>query len=184
MVEAGLTALKWLAELQRGERDHFVPIGNCGFRRGSQEKPRFDQQPIEAEAMCSACLVAYLLSGDQQWYFEARRVFEWFLGTNDLGLPLYDSVTGGCRDGLHADRRNQNQGAESTLAFLLALVGITAGQNLLGPGPEASSVEIPSGALAGVAAGPSAGSDGDGWGSDSQDAVAIQPKYNGHGRMV
>jgi hypothetical protein len=57
---------------------------------------------------------------------EAQRVFRWFLGKNDLGLPLYDATTGGCRDGLHPDRINENQGAESTLSFLMALLEMQA----------------------------------------------------------
>jgi hypothetical protein len=81
--------------------------------------------------MVSACLAAYQLTDDQKWLQEARRAFEWFLGENDLKLPLYDSVTGGCRDGLHADRPNQNQGAESTLAFLLALAEMKLAQHLI-----------------------------------------------------
>ena len=131
MSEVGLTTLEWLAEIQRSERGHFVPIGNHGFFRRSREKPRFDQQPIEAQAMVSACLTAYQLTDDQKWFLEARRAFEWFLGENDLRLPLYDAATGGCRDGLHADRPNQNQGAESTLAFLLALAEMMLGQHLI-----------------------------------------------------
>ena len=86
------------------------------------EKTRFDQQPLEATATVSACLEAYMATEDKRWYREASTAFEWFLGRNDLGLPLYDPATGGCRDGLHPDRVNQNQGAESTLAFLLALL--------------------------------------------------------------
>jgi hypothetical protein len=58
------------------------------------------------------------------WFREARRAFEWFLGRNDLSLPLYDPASGGCADGLHVDRINQNQGAESTLAFHLALAAM------------------------------------------------------------
>ncbi len=72
--------------------------------------------------MVSACLAAYTLTGEVRWREEAQRAFEWFLGRNDLGVPLYDPATGGCRDGLHPDRVNENQGAESTLAFLLALL--------------------------------------------------------------
>ena len=83
---------------------------------------RFDQQPIEAQAMVSVCLEAFRITGDKRWNKEARRAFEWFLGRNDLKLPLYDATTGGCRDGLHPDRTNQNQGAESTLAFLQSLL--------------------------------------------------------------
>ena len=76
--------------------------------------------------MVSACLEAYRVTGDKRWHKEARRAFEWFLGRNDLGIALYDSTTGGCRDGLHVDRVSQNQGAESTLAFLLALAEMQA----------------------------------------------------------
>lgn len=75
--------------------------------------------------MISACLEAYRLTQDAFWHQAARRCFEWFLGRNDLGLALYDSGTGGCRDALHADRVNQNQGAESTLAFYLSLAEMT-----------------------------------------------------------
>ena len=79
----------------------------------------------------SACIEAYHATGDMFWVTEARRAFEWFLGRNDLGLALYDSTTGGCRDGLHVDRLSQNQGAESTLAFLLALAEMQALQNTI-----------------------------------------------------
>ena len=79
--------------------------------------------------MVSACLEAYRATADAWWYEQARRAFEWFLGRNDLGLELYDPSTGGCRDGLHEDRVNQNQGAESTLAFLLSLAEMQLMQN-------------------------------------------------------
>ena len=85
------------------------------------EPARFDQQPIEANATVSACLEAYRATEDPAWLNEARSAFEWFLGRNDLGQELYDPSTGGCCDGLQEDRINRNQGAESTLAFLLSL---------------------------------------------------------------
>jgi hypothetical protein len=131
MAEAGLTSLRWLAELQRSPEGHFVPIGSDGFYRRNGPKARFDQQPIEASTMVSACLEAYRMTGDAGWYQEAWRSFEWFLGRNDLGLPLYDPTTGGCRDGLHPDRVNRNQGAESTLAFLLARVEMQLAENMI-----------------------------------------------------
>ena len=71
--------------------------------------------------MVSACLEAYRSTSDSKWLDQAHRAFDWFLGWNDLGLELYSPTTGGCRDALHEDRVNGNQGAESTLAFLLAL---------------------------------------------------------------
>lgn len=131
MIDTGLNSLRWLADIQCAQPGHFIPIGNQGFYRRGETKARFDQQPIEAQAMVSACLEAYRLTDDPRWYQEAQRAFEWFLGRNDLGLPLYDSVSGGCRDGLHPDRVNQNQGAESTLAFLLALVEMHLAKQVL-----------------------------------------------------
>jgi hypothetical protein len=83
--------------------------------------------------MVSACLEAYKSSGDRRWYSEARRAFEWFLGRNDLRIPIYDPTTGGCRDGLHPDRPNENQGAESTLAFLQSLLELRLTENTLQP---------------------------------------------------
>jgi len=95
------------------------------------EDARFDQQPVEAQAMVSACLEAARITGDKRWRKEARRAFEWFLGRNDLNLPIYDPTTGGCRDGLHLDRPNENQGAESTLAFLQSLLELRLAENTL-----------------------------------------------------
>ena len=92
------------------------------FIRREERRARFDQQPVEAQAMVSACLEAFRITEDKRWNKEARRAFEWFLGRNDLNLPIYDPTTGGCRDGLHSDRVNENQGAESTLAFLQSLL--------------------------------------------------------------
>jgi glycosyltransferase involved in cell wall biosynthesis len=123
MVSAGLEALDWLSTTQRCETNqHFVPIGSQGFYHQDGEKARFDQQPIEAAGGVSACLEAYRVTGDSRWRSEAWSAFNWFLGDNDLQASLYDSVTGGCRDGLHPERANQNQGAESTLSFLMALL--------------------------------------------------------------
>ena len=133
MTEAGLESLSWLADLQRADvkGGHFVPIGSNGFYERHGERARFDQQPVEAQTMASACLEAYRSTGDESWRTEARRSFEWFLGRNDLNLPLYDPTTGGCRDGLHPDRPNQNQGAESTLAFIQTLLELRLSENLL-----------------------------------------------------
>ena len=124
MREAGFESLNWLTDVQRADAEgkHFVPIGTNGFYEKSKERPRFDQQPVEAQAMVSACLEAYRITCEKKWYKESRRAFEWFLGRNDLHLPVYDPTTGGCRDGLHPDRPNENQGAESTLAFLQSLL--------------------------------------------------------------
>jgi hypothetical protein len=135
MMEAGFESLGWLADLQRADAEggHFVPIGSNGFYKRGGERARFDQQPVEAQAMVSACLEAYAVSGDKRWHKEAWRAFEWFLGRNDLDIPMYDPTTGGCRDGLHPDRPNENQGAESTLAFLQALLELRLAENTLQP---------------------------------------------------
>jgi glycosyltransferase involved in cell wall biosynthesis len=129
--ERGLQALKWLTELQMSENGHFRPIGSNGFYRRGGTRAHFDQQPIEAQATVSACLEAYRATSDSWWYEHAQRAFDWFIGWNDLGLELYSPDTGGCRDGLHVDRVNGNQGAESTLAFLLSLAEMRLAQNML-----------------------------------------------------
>jgi len=119
--EIGLRALRWLVSVQKAPRGHFRPIGSSGFYQRGGKPAEFDQQPIEAHGTISACLEAYYSTRDDYWHGQASIAFEWFLGRNDLGMPLYDPKTGGCCDGLHMDRVNQNQGAESTLAYLSAL---------------------------------------------------------------
>jgi len=131
MTVAGLESLQWLADLQRSAKGHFIPIGSNGFYQKGGERARFDQQPVEAQAMVSACLEAGRITRDRLWRREARVVFEWFLGRNDLNLPIYDPKTGGCRDGLHPDRLNENQGAESTLAYLQAVLELRLAENPL-----------------------------------------------------
>ena len=133
MTEAGIESLSWLSELQNSDKDggHFVPLGSNGFYRRGGVRARFDQQPVEAQGMVSACLEAFRITGDKRWRREARRAFDWFLGRNDLNLPIYDPTTGGCRDGLHPDRANENQGAESSLAFLQSLLELRLAENAL-----------------------------------------------------
>jgi glycosyltransferase involved in cell wall biosynthesis len=127
MVDVGCESLKWLVAQQHQDDGHvFVPIGSTGFFAKGKDKARFDQQPVEACATVAACLQAYRVSGDSLWLDEAWSAFRWFLGENDLQVPLYDAATGGCRDGLHPDRVNENQGAESTLSFLMALLDMQA----------------------------------------------------------
>jgi hypothetical protein len=120
MTAVGLRALAWLVAVQTSEEGEFAPIGSDGFYPRDGRKAPFDQQPVEAGAMVSACLEAQRSTGDPRWADDAHRAFEWFLGRNHLHRSLYDPTTGGCRDGLHADRVNENQGAESTLSFLMA----------------------------------------------------------------
>jgi glycosyltransferase involved in cell wall biosynthesis len=129
--QIGLDSLEWLTNIQTSEEGYFLPIGNAGFYLRGEQRARFDQQPIEAYATISACIEAYHITGDERWRKEAQKAFDWFLGHNDLNLSLYDPMTGGCRDGLHPDRINQNQGAESTVAFLLSLLELSSVEQTL-----------------------------------------------------
>jgi glycosyltransferase involved in cell wall biosynthesis len=131
MLKTGLDTLSWLVSMQTSARGHFQPVGSDMIFERDKPKPLFDQQPIEASSTISACLEAYLITKDLRWYVEAKKAFQWFLGANDLGLSLYNSTNGGCFDGLHIDRINRNQGAESTLAFLLSLYEMTNIKNTI-----------------------------------------------------
>jgi glycosyltransferase involved in cell wall biosynthesis len=122
MTAAGLRSLDWLVAAQRSTDGWFAPIGSNGFYQRGEAPAAFDQQPVDAYAMVSACLEAHRVTGDERWARQARRALSWFLGQNHLNQSLYDASTGGCRDGLHADRMNENQGSESTLSFQLALL--------------------------------------------------------------
>lgn len=121
MVAMGLKALTWLLAIQT-EGNHFTPIGSNGWYEKGGLRARFDQQPVEAKDMIEACVEAFNVSRNQTWFGNAVMCFNWFLGHNDLNMSLYDPKTGGCRDGLMADGVNQNQGAESSLSWLLALM--------------------------------------------------------------
>jgi len=131
MKDVALKSLDWLTTVQQSREGYFEPIGSNGFYRRGGERAHFDQQPIEAYGMILACLETYRVTGDERWYKEAERAFEWFLGRNNGRLPIYDTTTGGCCDSLHSDRVNENQGAESTLAFLLSLLEMRQAEHLL-----------------------------------------------------
>ena len=124
MVAAGLASLEWLVRIQTSPEGLFAPVGSNGFYSRGHLAAVFDQQPVEACATTSACLEAHRASDDARWVEEAQRAFNWLLGHNHLREWLYDAATGGCRDGLHVDRVNRNEGAEATLSFQLALVEI------------------------------------------------------------
>jgi glycosyltransferase involved in cell wall biosynthesis len=121
MAEAGLKSLVWLVQVQTAPEGHFVPIAHVGWHR-SADRARFDQQPVEAQSTIEACFRAYRMTGERRWREWMARAFDWFLGRNDLGLPLYDYATGGCHDGLHPEGVNANEGAESTLAMICSLL--------------------------------------------------------------
>jgi len=118
----GLESLEWLVEIQQSEKGWIMPIGNKGFYSKGGPISYFDQQPVEVHSLLSACLDAYRVTKALRWYNHATQAFEWFFGRNALGVSVYDKATGGCRDGLHIDRLNENQGAESTLSFIQSLL--------------------------------------------------------------
>lgn len=121
VIEIGLKSLRWLCEKQLSPEGRFRPIGSNGFSRQGGVSAVYDQQAIEVHAMVSASIEAFSIRKDPFWNDQAHLAFDWFLGRNDLGRPTYDASTGGCYDGLMEDQVNENQGAESTLAFLLSL---------------------------------------------------------------
>jgi glycosyltransferase involved in cell wall biosynthesis len=120
-VEAGLRTLRWLMTMQTTPEGLFRPVGSDSFGDRRQIPRAFDQQPLEATATIAACRAAYRADGNTAWKNDAARAFAWFMGGNDLSVPVAEPDTGACRDGLHPDRANENRGAESTLSYLMAL---------------------------------------------------------------
>jgi glycosyltransferase involved in cell wall biosynthesis len=130
MVDTALSSLEWLVGEHVGPVGTFAPVGTNGFHERGGARAMFDQQPVEACAMVGACLEAHRVTGETRWLDRARWAFQWFLGQNSRQAQVYDTRTGGCRDGLHFDRLNENQGAESTLSFLIALAELRAADRL------------------------------------------------------
>ncbi|MCC6443962.1 MAG: glycosyltransferase family 4 protein [Armatimonadetes bacterium] len=111
---------KWC---QRG--GHLSLVGCDGWHAcDKMDKAHFDQQPIDACGLAMLAKSAYRFTGNPEYLVRLQMAFEWFLGYNDIGKPLYDPATGGCYDGLTPDGPNLNEGAESTLSFLLALLNM------------------------------------------------------------
>ncbi len=123
MLQQGLESLEWLLDVQTDPKGkHLSLVGNQGWYPRGGERARFDQQPLDAAALVDACYEAARATGDGRWGEEMERAFSWFLGRNDLGAMLYDFTTGGCYDGLQPTGVNRNQGAESTISWLLSLL--------------------------------------------------------------
>lgn len=122
MLEMGLRSLNWLLEQQTAPEGHLSLVGNDEWQLRGKERPRFDQQPIDAMCLVEACAEAFRSTGEEKWHQEARRCLAWFKGHNDLNVALCDFKTGGCSDGLMPHGANRNMGAESTLAWLIALL--------------------------------------------------------------
>jgi len=143
MLATGLQALSWLSKIQTDETGgHFVTIGNHGWYKKGGKKARFDQQPVEAAAMVDACLEAFNATRDEQWIVSAYQCFNWYQGENDLRLALYDHATGGCQDGLQADGVNENQGAESSLSWLMALLAVYKQRSLGRTMPQEEHAQV------------------------------------------
>lgn len=116
LVDRALGFLGFLLESET--RDGHLSVTGSGGRSPEDTGPFFDQQSIEVAAMADACARAFGLTGDQSWYAGVRMSWDWFEGRNDVGLPMVDAGTGAGYDGLEAGGRNENRGAESTLAAL------------------------------------------------------------------
>jgi len=145
MLQAALRALSWLKKIQHDKSGcYFAAIGNNGWLTRGSDKAQFDQQPIEAAAMVDACIEAFNTTQDEEWITYAYRCLNWYQGDNELHISLYDHATGGCRDGLQPQSTNENQGAESTLCWLMALLAIYKhrGQSIKQDNEKESAQEV------------------------------------------
>ena len=125
LVERGIETLDWIMLKQTAPEGHFRAVGSESFGRVYAEPLPFDQQPLEAQATIDACAAAYDATRERRWVDAAMRAYGWFMGANDLDLPLASLRDGGCFDGLMPTGLNRNQGAESILALQLASCAIS-----------------------------------------------------------
>ena len=125
LLKCGLSTLGWIVAQQTSPEGRFRAIGTESFGRAYEDPLPFDQQPLEAQATIDACSAAFRATGDARWVEEATRAYRWYLGQNDLDLPLATAQDGGCFDGLMPTGLNRNQGAESILALQLASCAIS-----------------------------------------------------------
>ena len=126
LLAIGLSTLTWIVGQQTSPEGRFRAVGTESFGRAYQPPLPFDQQPLEAQATIDACAAAFKATSDPRWVDEAMRAYRWYLGQNDLDLPLATAQDGGCFDGLMPNGLNRNQGAESILALQLATCAISA----------------------------------------------------------
>jgi hypothetical protein len=127
MLAAGLEAPTWYGAQCAIDSEVLQLVGNHWRRRGESPEPvgrEGVEQPLDAAALVEAYIDGFAVTGDAQYSDRARNAFQWFTGRNHLGQSLYDSETGGCRDGLRRDSLNDNEGAESTLAYLQAFLAL------------------------------------------------------------
>lgn len=125
LVQCGLATLDWIVSKQTSPEGRFRAVGTESFGRAYSDPLPFDQQPLEAQATVDACVTAFAATTDPRWIAEGERAYGWFLGANDLDLPLATTADGGCFDGLMPTGLNRNQGAESILALQLANCAIS-----------------------------------------------------------
>ena len=139
LTELGVESLRWLGDESGLDDDVLRLAGHRGRLRDESRDGTGDEQPLDAAALVEAELAAFDLTGAAEHGDRAIRAFEWFLGRNALQKPLYDFATGGCSDGLGSEALNQNEGAESTLAFhRAALLLDAAGVRAAVPEPAAA----------------------------------------------
>jgi hypothetical protein len=124
-VRCGIETLEWIISKQTSPQGRFRAVGSESFGRPFAEPLPFDQQPLEAQATVEACEAAFEATRDRKWLIEAQKAYGWYLGLNDLDLPLATQADGGCFDGLQPTGLNRNQGAESILALQLASCAIS-----------------------------------------------------------
>ena len=124
MAEQGLRSLRWIVDQQLDDTGNVSIIGNYGWYTRGGERARFDQQPLEVQSLIEACAEAFRYTKDAVWIDRAHQFLAWYIGNNDTQSIIYDYETGGCRDGLRADGPNLNEGAESTLAWLISLLTV------------------------------------------------------------
>lgn len=120
----GLKSLDFLIRSTTGRDGFLQVVGNHGWFKKGAIPALFDQQPIDAAAMVEACGVAWQITGDAKYRRQMENSFQWFFGRNIKRVCLYDFSSGGCRDGLGADGANRNQGAESSIMYLIARLSI------------------------------------------------------------
>ena len=137
LIEQGVAALDWYSALCDIDGPFVRLVGNHWHRPseigGGSTAPADrsrpddgDEQPLDAAALVECLAEAYLATGEKRFARQGVHAFEWFLGRNRLDQPVYDFATGGCHDGMSESSLNDNEGAESTLAFFQALLGLEA----------------------------------------------------------
>ena len=129
-IVAGLQMLRWLVAVETGPSGWLSVTPSIGWAPG-EPRPAFDQQPIEVAALADACATAWNLTGDPVWAREIIRCGGWFAGMNDRQVPMVDPHNGGGFDGLTAEGRNDNRGAESTIAALTTLQWVRAAMGVV-----------------------------------------------------